>query len=140
VKFLLDTNVLVSAALFPDGTPGRAYSLVMSAPHAVVICDYTVWELRRVFRAKFPDRLAAAERFLSGIAPGIHIVPTPDTVTGVELEVIRDRKDWPIVRAAVAEQVDAIVTGDKDLLDAGLPHPQVLTPAQFLNHLLTPLP
>ncbi|MCL2804143.1 MAG: putative toxin-antitoxin system toxin component, PIN family [Micrococcales bacterium] len=138
MKYLLDTNVLVSAALFPDGTPGRAYDLALSSPHTVVVCDYTIGELRQVFRAKFPGKTEAMELFLSGISPGITVVPTPDTITEVDVRLVRDRGDWPIVRAAVAAQVDAIVSGDRDLLDAELPRPQVWTPARFLAHLQKP--
>jgi len=135
VKYLLDTNVLVSAALFPGGTPGRAYVLGLSSSHTIVVCAYTIWELRKVFQAKFPDQMRALDQFLTGMKSGVTVVPAPDTVTSFDVEVVRDRNDWPIVRAAVAAEVDAIVTGDKDLLDAGLPRPQVVTPARFMQQL-----
>ncbi|MCL2490854.1 MAG: putative toxin-antitoxin system toxin component, PIN family [Propionibacteriaceae bacterium] len=135
MKYLLDTNVIISAMLFPTGTPGQAYDLALTTPHAIVVADYTITELRKVFRLKFPNRQADLEQFLDTMVPGITIVPTPAVVEGVDVERVRDNKDWPIVRAAVAAHVDAIITGDKDLLDAELPSPSVLTPAAFLRSL-----
>jgi len=133
VRYLLDTNVLVSAILFPEGTPGRAYDAMLTAPVDVVICDYTVAELRKVFRSKFPEQAPRLERFLTDMEPGITVVPTPDSVDVVDIETVRDEKDWPIVRAAVAAEADAVVTGDKDLLHADLIQPHMLTPAQVLH-------
>jgi len=135
VRFLLDTNVLVSAALFPTGTPGRAYDLALTTSHDIVVCDYSVDEMRRVFQTKFPAHLDALERFLGAMQPGITIVEAPEHVTGVDVETVRDPKDWPIVRAAIGCQADVIITGDKDLLEAMLPFPMMLTPAQFLRML-----
>jgi putative PIN family toxin of toxin-antitoxin system len=64
-------------------------------------------------------------------------LPTVD----VEVEV-RDPDDAPVVAAAVAGRADAIVTGDRDLLDdAGLRAwlaergVEVLTPAQLLDRI-----
>jgi len=134
MKYLLDTNILVSAALFPVGTAGRAYDLALSTSEPVVICDYTITELRRVFHTKFPQRESSLAAFITGISPGIMIVPTPEVVKDdIDLTVVRDPKDWPIVRAAIAEDIDVIVTGDKDLLEADLPYPLMLTPSGFLN-------
>ena len=135
MKYLLDTNVLISAALFPTGTPGQAYDLALTTPHSIVVCDYCVAEMRRVFQEKFPTRQDTLERFLGAMQPGIAIIETPEHVSGVNIEIVRDQKDWPIVRAAVAAHVDAIVTGDRDLLEATLPYPAMLTPSQFLQTL-----
>jgi len=134
VKYLLDTNVLVSAALYPHGTAGRAYDRALTESVSVVVCDYTLVELRHVFEVKFPDRLASLDSFVRGISPGIGIVATPEAVAReADVQAIRDPKDWPILRAAVAAEADAIITGDKDLLDAGLTRPAAITPAQFLS-------
>jgi len=137
MKYLFDTNVLVSAALFPSGVAGKAYDLALTESIDVVVCDYTVSELRKVFTARFPDRFEALEAFITGMATGIEVVATPESVdTDVDVESVRDPKDWPILRAALSERVDVIVTGDKDFLDAGLVHPAMMTPTQFLSALL----
>ena len=133
MKYPFDTNVLISAMLFPNSKPSQAYDLAVTAPSSLVICDYTIRELHKVFSDKFPDRKDTLTRFLNGIQSDVEIVATPDHPVDEFETAIRDPKDWPILRAALTAQVDGIVAGDKDLLDAGLPHPRVLTPAQFLD-------
>jgi len=133
MKYLLDTNILVSAALHPGGTAGRTYDIALTQGVDAVVCDYSLKEMRDVFARKFPGRETALAVFMAGVATGMDIVPTPDTAgSAVSLDKIRDPKDWPILRAALAAGVDVIVTGDKDLVDAGLTTPRVLTPAAFL--------
>ena len=48
-------------------------------------------------------------------------------------KLIRDPKDQPILNAAIAYNMDVILTGDKDFLALHLSHPRCLTAAQFLN-------
>ena len=133
MKYLFDTNVLISAIVFPNGKPSQAYDLAVTAPSSLVICDYTIKELHKVFHNKFPDQEVALTDFLDGIWSEVEIVPTPDHPVDDIETMIRDPQDWPILRAALAAHVDGIVTGDKDLLDADLPYPRVLTPSQFLE-------
>ena len=47
-------------------------------------------------------------------------------------EKIRDVKDRPILRTALAWNMDIIVTGDKDFLEADLDYHLVITPSEFL--------
>jgi putative PIN family toxin of toxin-antitoxin system len=135
MRYLLDTNVLISAGLFPGGVCGQVYDLAVAASADLVVCDYTITELNEVFARKFPERIGSLAAFVSGIEPGVKIVRTPEAVPGgVDQTRVRDPKDWPILRAALAAHA-AIVTGDKDLIDAGLPNPTMFTPAEFLTRL-----
>lgn len=45
---LIDTNVLISAALFPDSIPALAFMKAVTPPHKAVVCDYSLDEMRRV--------------------------------------------------------------------------------------------
>jgi putative PIN family toxin of toxin-antitoxin system len=47
----------------------------------------------------------------------------------------RDRKDDYLVALARSEHVDAIVSGDRDLIDVGLAAPAVWTPRQLADRL-----
>jgi predicted nucleic acid-binding protein len=49
--------------------------------------------------------------------------------------VTRDRKDDYLVAIARAERVDAIISGDRDLVDAGLADPPVWTPRELADRL-----
>jgi predicted nucleic acid-binding protein len=45
---------------------------------------------------------------------------------------IRDVKDRPILRAAISAKADFLLTGDKDFLDSGVTHPEIITATDFM--------
>lgn len=131
MRVLIDTNILISAALDPHGTPAKAFIKAVSYPHQGILCEQNVDELRRVFNRKFPQRLSALERFLSMAMTALEIVPVPPQEEPDEARV-RDVKDRPILRAAIAAGADILLTGDKDFLESGITHPKIVTAAQFV--------
>lgn len=134
MRCLIDTNILISAALFPDSVPAYAFTKAVTPPHTAVVCDYSMDEMRRVFNRKFPHKLSNFEHFVSILALSVRIVPVPAEVQDIEEERrIRDVNDRPILRAAIAEKVDGILTGDKDFLESGISYPKMITPAEFMK-------
>jgi putative PIN family toxin of toxin-antitoxin system len=134
MKALIDTNILVSAALFPHSVPAQAFVKAVSLPGKAMVCDYSMDELRRVFNEKFPHRIADYERFMAIMALSVTIVFTPPEEERHETEKqIRDMKDRPILRAAIANGADIIITGDRDFLKSGLASPKMITAAEFLQ-------
>ena len=133
-KRLIDTNVLVSAALFPKSVPAQAFFKAVTPPSRAVVCDYSIDEFRRVFNEKFPHKISDYERFVSIMALSVEIIFTPPESDSYENESkIRDIKDRPILRAAIAAKVDAIITGDKDFLESDITEPKIITAADFLQ-------
>ena len=132
MRVLIDTNVLISAALNPDGVPSQAYRKAASYPNRGLICEQNVDELKRIFNKKFPKRLAALDKFLSTALLTLELVPIP-TDENMSESKIRDADDRPILRAAIEAKADVLLTGDKDFLESGLKNPMILTPAEFLN-------
>ena len=63
MRVLIDTNVLISAALSANGTPYQAYVKASSYPNHGLICEQNVDEMKRIFNKKFPNRLAALDKF-----------------------------------------------------------------------------
>ena len=51
----------------------------------------------------------------------------------IEEEMLRDIKDKPVLRAAIESGADILITGDKDFLESGIEHPQILTSTKFLT-------
>ena len=47
--------------------------------------------------------------------------------------MLRDIKDKPVLRAAIESGADILITGDKDFLESGIEHPQILTSTEFLT-------
>jgi putative PIN family toxin of toxin-antitoxin system len=132
MRVLIDTNILISAALFPDSVPARAYEKAVTQPNRGLVCQQNLDELRRIFNRKFPGRLAALDRFLALSAAALEIVPTPMEEDPAEQKV-RDKMDRPILRAALSAKADILLTGDKDFLESGVEHPKIMTAAEFLT-------
>ena len=133
MRVLIDTNVLISAALNVSSTPYLAYVKAATYPYHGLICEQNVEELRRIFNKKFPKYLAALDTFLSIALITLELVPVPIIENDTEA-LIRDVNDRPILRAAIAANADILLTGDKDFLEAGLDNPLVMTPAEFLSY------
>lgn len=55
MRVLIDTNVLISAALSANGTPYQAYVKVASYQNHGLICEQNVDEMKRIFNKKFPN-------------------------------------------------------------------------------------
>ena len=89
-------------------------------------------EMKRLFNKKFPNRLAALDKFLSVALLTLELVPVPTEEDMTETQ-IRDINDRPILRAAIEAEADVLLTGDKDFLESGVKNPVIMTPAEFLN-------
>ena len=109
MRIMLDTNILISAALFPNGRAAQAFFKALQPPYQPLVCDYVVDELHRKFREKFPNRLTEPEAFLFNTLSFIKLVPTPDEAISAE-QKIRDFKDRPILRAALDAHADLLLT------------------------------
>lgn len=125
-RVLADSNVIVSALLFPGSIPAQALARMLSDDR-LVLTDWIIDELHEVVGRKWPDRLPALDAFLEAIpfelvAPG-----------GVSPTTMRDLNDQPILDAAVAASVDIIVTGDRDFLALAIEQPHIITSHQYLN-------
>ena len=130
MKAVLDTNILVSAYVFPGGAPDKVFSLALEERFALITSRPLLLEFCRVLETKFawaPDRAEAAVG---------QIVRTGDVVDPQEsIEDIQvDPADNRVLEAAAAGDADAIVTGDQHLLKLetwrGIP---ILDPRTFLG-------
>ena len=131
MRILIDSNILISAALNSQGTPYKAFIKAVSQPNKGIICDQNIEELRRAFNRKFPNKLHLLEHFLSVALLVIEVVPAPDDEIEEE-KYIRDIADRPILRAAMNANVDILLTGDKDFLESKLKYPRIMTASEFL--------
>jgi putative PIN family toxin of toxin-antitoxin system len=130
-RLVLDTNLLISAALAPQGKPRRV--LAWARDNARLIASLPLLkEVRtRLERPKFRRYLSAedAERFVLDFAA----VCDKPALSG-SIRVCRDPDDDMVLETAVAGRADCIVTGDQDLLVLdpfqGI---RILLPADFLR-------
>ena len=132
MRVLIDTNILISAALSSTGTPFKAFVKAVTYPNHGLVCEQNIDEMRRIFNRKFPKKISALERFLSLSLMTLEIVPTPLEGHSSE-EQIRDVKDRPILRAAIHANADVLLTGDKDFLESGVTNPKIMTATDFVQ-------
>ena len=66
IRVLVDTNVIISALLFPNSTPARVLARVLDE-HRLVLTDWIISELHEVVGRKRPDLLDSLDAFLAGI-------------------------------------------------------------------------
>lgn len=126
---MLDTNVLLLSLLFPGERMNRMMRFILEG-HRLVLPSFVVDELIYVVRRKFPGKLQAVESLLTAMS--FELTYTPQELkTG--LFEIRDAKDYPVLYSAILESVDILITGDKDFSDVKIEHPEILTPAQFID-------
>lgn len=126
MKILVDTNILISAVLFPRSKPAKA--LVYTAEnHEMVLCDQNLAEFREVLNRKAPQVLPDAEVLLTELS--YDLIPAAPHAQ----KLIRDVKDQPILNAAILYDIDIILTGDKDFLSLDMECPKCMTVAQFLD-------
>jgi putative PIN family toxin of toxin-antitoxin system len=111
VKVVFDTNILVSAIVFPGGRGEAALRRIIEERDQLFLSKPILDELLRVLARKFSrdaDELAHAAVFLSDFA---HYVKPRR-----KLQVVKDEPDNRILECAVTSRADAIVTGDHALL------------------------
>ena len=129
MRVMIDTNVLISALLFPSERMNSLFHKI-TTEHQLVLSSYVVDELLNVARRKFKSKVKAIDLLLSQLP--YELVYTPENLKPGLFE-IRDKKDYPVLYSAVAEDVDVFVTGDKDFEGLNLNRPEILTPSGFLE-------
>ena len=129
MKVMLDTNILVSAFVFKSKKMNELiYKL--STEHEIVICSYTIEELKELIDTKFKVTQKDLDEFLKDF-PFI-LVYSPTTV-GNKLFEIRDKDDYIILHTAIIEDVDVFITGDKDFNDIDIDKPEIMNATEFLE-------
>ena len=129
---MLDTNVLISALLFP-GAKMDAMMNGIFTQHQLVLSSYVVEELKNVVRRKFPKKEQVIDKLL--LMMSFEYVYTPKEIEDGLFD-IRDVKDYPVLYTAIIEDVDILVTGDKDFADIDVEKPEIMTPAEFMEEFL----
>lgn len=129
---MLDTNILVSLLLFPNQRMNRMMEAIFSS-HKLVLSSFVVEELKAVVRRKFPAKAAVVDDLLAKMS--FDLVYTPEQINE-KLFLIRDEKDYPVLYTAMIEDVDILITGDKDFAEIEVERPEILTPAEFMGKYL----
>lgn len=128
MKIMLDTNVLISAFVF-GGQAGRLLGLLFESEHKLYVSDYVDREFKAKLDMKWPAKSEKVYDLYHRL--NINFCESTQEVLGD----LRDVKDVPVLSDARYHDVDLILTGDKDFLEAGLENPLVYSPAMMLEYL-----
>lgn len=130
LRWVLDTNILVSRLLLPSGIAARAVDHAL-ARGTLLVSEATMLELATVLaRPKFDRWVSIAERqrfvtLLGGVASTVPITR--------RVAACRDPNDDKFLEVALNGGAQALVTGDRDLLALdpfhGIP---IVSPGDFV--------
>ena len=130
-RVVLDTNIIISAALSKNSTPDKVVSYAIDNA-ILLISNDTFNELQeKLLSNKFDKyvQLETRKTFLKTLLEIFEMVIIEKRITAC-----RDNKDNKFLELAVNGDANCIVTGDKDLL---VLHPfetvEILTAADFLK-------
>lgn len=130
-KIVLDTNVLVSALLFPKSELREIYDAWLDGKFELIISKPLHNELITTL-IKLGPKYHFTPQNIMNISKRIY-----ERAVWVKLKhipkVVRDPKDDMVVATAVAAKADFLITGDKDILTLGKSHRKIKIrkPADF---------
>jgi len=125
MRVMIDTNVIISALMFPASVPAKALYRAVEF-HEVILCDYIIDEVCRIVAQKRPDLLGVTQELLRAM-PYKLASPAKQFRTAIS-----DPKDQPILDAAISGNVDMIISGDKHFLGLDIATPRIMSSAEFL--------
>ncbi len=124
MKIMLDTNVLISAMIF-GGQTGRLLERLFDSDHELYVSEYVDSEFKEKLSLKWPDKADKVYDLYHHM--DINFCDSTDRGEGE----LRDKKDLPVLHDALYHNVDVILTGDKDFLEADLERPLIYSPSML---------
>ncbi|WP_330203390.1 putative toxin-antitoxin system toxin component, PIN family [Cyanobacterium sp. Dongsha4] len=131
-KYVLDTNVIISALLFKNSQPRQA--LDKARQSGIVLMSQEIWtEIQEVLaRPKFDKYITYGEKklFLIELVNTVNFIEVKENIT-----TCRDAKDNKFLELAVSGLASIIVSGDNDLLILNpFQNIPILTVKEFLKN------
>ncbi len=112
MRVVFDTNIFISAFVFPGGQAEKAILKILEGKDHLLISKDIIDEVLSVLARKFDrnaEALAHTAVFLSEIAEMVK--------PSVRIDVLKEPADNRILECAVSGRADIIVTGHKEMLN-----------------------
>ena len=131
MKIVCDTNILISAYLFPGGPPDEVIGLARAKEVALCISPDIVTEFKKVLILKFKHTEKEADDRLERLTQISEIVYPKERVSPIK----RKDADNRILECAIEADADYLITGDKrDLLPLKIiGKTRIVTAREFLE-------
>lgn len=111
-RVVCDTNILVSALIFPGGSPDRVMALARIGEIELFVSPFILDEFKKVLKEKFGYNQREIKQRIDRITSIATIVNPQEKLSVIS----RDEADNRIVECAIEANADFIVSGDKHLL------------------------
>ena len=129
LRLVVDTNIVVPAALKPDGLQRTALLLAITKPARLYVSNAILTEYRDVLsRPEFQIRKGLRQQLLDLIRKRAHLVSPAGAV-----EVTNDPDDNKFVECADTARADYLVTGNLRHFPRFWKKTKVVTSGEFLN-------
>jgi putative PIN family toxin of toxin-antitoxin system len=115
LRAVLDTNILISAFVFPGGTPETVYRLALEERVQLVTSPTLLAEFGRVLMEKFGWSQTRAGEAVAQVARVGLVLEPSERVRAVTADPTDDR----VLEAASEGKADTIISGDRHLLRLG---------------------
>ena len=129
LRLVIDTNIVVSAALKPDGLQRTVLLLAITKPARLYVTEAIMAEYREVLaRPKMKIRKGLRQQFLQLIKSHARsVVPTRT------LQMARDPDDNKFLECADAARADYLVTGNQRHFPKFWKKTKVISSREFIN-------
>ncbi len=129
MRVVFDSNIFISALIFPGGKAEDAMMRIIDSEDTLVISHEIIDEVLTVLARKFSKDVEALSRVAVNLANLGELV-SPDK----RLNILDDEPDNRILECAVAGNAAVIVTGDKAMLMLKKhQHIRIITLSEFLK-------
>lgn len=135
LRVVIDPNVVVSAAISPNGVTGRLIRLGLAGQFRMIVCPMLLGEAREVLarpRLRRFVALSAAFELLADIEGAAESYPDPAAIEAKS----RDRFDDYLIALADESGADRLVSGDADLLTLADTDHRVMRPRDLMDELV----
>ena len=111
MRVVFDTNIFVSALVFPGGRADAALQRILDGEDTLIVSPVIIDEVLAVLAEKFGRHLEELSRVAVLLSEAGELVKPRNRLT-----VLADDPDNRILECALAGKADGIVTGDKAML------------------------
>ena len=127
-RVLVDTNVILSALLFPRSVPAQVVNHVILREQ-LVVTEWIIDELYEVTLRKRPDLIPSLDQFFLSVD---YELAAQMPFSGARV-LMADPKDQPILDAAIAADVEILISGDKHFLELRIDRPKVMNARDYVD-------
>ena len=131
MRVVLDSNIVVSACLTPQGASATIVELALLGYFTLCISQEVLSEYQEVLaRPKFSRELERIKTVLEGIEETSAVI-----VPRQRLTLSSDEEDNRLLECAQAAKADFLVTGNRKHFPGRMDEVRILSPREFLTEL-----